>query len=71
MNPLQVGQILYGYCGGYFDRVEYEDKRVEAIGADWVVVRGVESGKTDFATDMDGWTMRRLLEYTKKPEEKE
>lgn len=37
--PLRVGDILYGFCGGSFGRDSYEDKRVEAIGADWVVVR--------------------------------
>lgn len=39
-TPLRVGDVLYGYCGGHFGRDSYEDKRVEAIGADWVVVRG-------------------------------
>jgi hypothetical protein len=37
--PLRVGDILYGFCGGYFGRDSYKDKRVEAIGADWVVAR--------------------------------
>lgn len=37
--PLRVGDVLYGYCGGAFGSDSYGDKRVEAIGADWVVVR--------------------------------
>jgi len=42
-TPLRVGDILYGYCGGMFGRDSYDDKRVEAIGSDWVVLR--EDGK--------------------------
>ncbi len=40
-----VGDLLRGHCGGMFGRDSYHDKRVEAVGADWVVVRsehGVE-----------------------------
>jgi hypothetical protein len=37
-SPLRVGDVLYGYCGGEFGD-SYYDKRVEAIGTDWVVVR--------------------------------
>jgi len=36
---LLVGTVLKGYCGGWFGRDSYEDKRVEAVGVDWVVVR--------------------------------
>lgn len=37
---LQIGQKLYGYCGGHFDRYYLtEFFIVEAIGFDWVVVR--------------------------------
>lgn len=36
---LRVGQVLYGFCGGAFGRDSYGTKRVEAIGADWVVAR--------------------------------
>lgn len=44
---IRVGAILFGYCGGYFGRDAYEDKRVEAVGADWVVARG-DSGRVYF-----------------------
>ena len=38
---LQIGQILYGYCGGFFDGWStYDDiRRIEAVGVDWVVAR--------------------------------
>ncbi len=48
MFRLMVGQMLYGYCAGYFGRDSYCDKRVEAVGADWVVVR-CEDGSPNFA----------------------
>lgn len=38
VSPLRVGDVLYGFCGGHF-RDSYSPKRVEAIGADWIVVR--------------------------------
>jgi hypothetical protein len=37
---LQVGQLLYGFCGGHFGRESYwGPNRVESIGYDWIVVR--------------------------------
>ncbi|MEV0247932.1 hypothetical protein AB0H76_15170 [Nocardia sp. NPDC050712] len=39
MAEIQVGTLLKGFCHGAFGRDSYADKRVEAIGADWVVVR--------------------------------
>lgn len=45
---LQIGQMLYGYCRGIFGRDSYDDKRIEAIEFDWIVVRG-EDGTPDFA----------------------
>lgn len=44
---VQVGAVLYGFCGGHFGRDSYTDKRVEAMGADWLVVRN-EYGKPEF-----------------------
>lgn len=49
MRPLRVGDVIYDYCGGAFGRDGYGPKRVEAIGADWVVVRH-EDGAINFAT---------------------
>ena len=37
-RPLAVGDVLAGYCDGWFGDV-YGDKTVEAIGGDWVVAR--------------------------------
>jgi hypothetical protein len=33
-----IGRTLFGYCNGYFDNC-YSEKRIEAEGYDWVVVR--------------------------------
>lgn len=48
MTPLRVGDILKGFCAGHFGRDSYSDKRVEAIGADWVVTRD-QHGLVEFA----------------------
>ena len=59
---LRVGDLLEGYCGGGFGSDSYWDKRVEAIGTDWVVAREVESGDVVF---YDG-RPEDLLEYIKR-----
>jgi hypothetical protein len=41
---LEVGATLYGYCGGYFGRDSHEDKKIEALGSDWIVCRDDEGG---------------------------
>ena len=41
---IRIGTMLYGYCAGYFGRDSYGIKRVEALGADWVVARETEDG---------------------------
>jgi hypothetical protein len=63
-TQLRVGAVLYGYCYGAFGRDSYDDKRVEAIGTDWVVVR--ETGGY-----VRLWRGRpeELLEHTVKPED--
>jgi len=49
---LQIGQKLYGYCGGVFGRDSYANKRIEALGIDWVVVRE-ENGKPNFVVGQE------------------
>lgn len=59
---LEPGAILYGRCGGRFRgrhpwqaeldrplRVHAGDKRVEAIGSDWVVARDISRNTVVFA----------------------
>lgn len=46
---VRVGQVLKGFCGGYFGRDSYSDKLVEAVGADWVVAREGDTGTVVFA----------------------
>jgi len=62
---LRVGTMLYGYCGGNFSRDSYEDKRVEALGSDWVVVRNANSGLPEFADcapeDLEEYTEDKTL----------
>lgn len=64
LAPLGIGDVLSGFCGGWFGRDSYDDKRVEAIGSDWVVVRD-ERGVPLFAGAMhpsDLTTYRSQLE---------
>lgn len=69
-QPIMVGTVLYE---AFFERGAYGPFRVEAIGADWIVVRGVENGKVYFKADTDrddytpGTTLRHLAKYTVKP----
>jgi hypothetical protein len=67
---VMVGSVLYGYCGGCFGRDSYGEKRVEALGADWVVVRD-QDGCVSFASGEN--ILDELDEYTdtkhKSPEE--
>lgn len=45
---IEVGTALKGFCHGAFGRDSYTDKRVEAYGADWVLVREADShGRVD------------------------
>lgn len=37
-----VGTMLYGYCNGFFGKYSFDDKRIEAIGADWLVARDID-----------------------------
>jgi hypothetical protein len=60
---LRVGAILYGTCGGVF-RDSYGENRIEAIGADWVVVRDDRGRPQCEAVDPED-----LVEYLTKPED--
>lgn len=69
---LMVGQVLYGFCGGWFGRDSYSDKRIEAVGADWVVARE-ENGNPVFAQSHveDGavtWSIHEALAEYVAPE---
>jgi hypothetical protein len=39
MNDLKIGDVLHGFCNGYFGRDDYSCKRVEVVAADYVVLR--------------------------------
>jgi hypothetical protein len=60
---LIVGDVLLGYCGGEFGRDSYGNKRVEALGADWVVVRN-SLGDVEFASGED--VHDRLAQFCKR-----
>ena len=51
MNVVMVGDVIRGYCSGIFGDA-WGQLRVEAVGADWVVVRDSD-GKTWLASGPD------------------
>ena len=62
--PLRIGETLYGFCGGFFGRDSYEDKRIEAIGFDWVVCRD-DKGYVHMASDSNNDISSSLREFTR------
>jgi hypothetical protein len=62
MEPLRVGDVLVGFCGGAFGSDSFEDKRVEGIGADWVVARNLSNDQPEFAEAPWG-SPASLVEY--------
>lgn len=66
---MRVGQILYGFCGGFFDSDSYDDKRIEAIGYDWIVCRS-KNGEVHMGRTYDGGSIEDTLsKYLVKPED--
>ena len=55
VGTVSVGSVLKGFCNGFFGRDSYEDKMIEAMGMDWVVVREIDSKEPLIATFHDGW----------------
>ena len=54
-----IGRRLYGYCNGYCGS-SYTDKRIEAEGWDWILVRD-EQNKVHVAQFDDGEQKQRLV----------
>jgi hypothetical protein len=63
-----VGTVLHGFCNGYFGRDSYENKRIEAVGVDWVVVRDSD-GRSLFANFKSNEEMVNLINEWSKAEE--
>lgn len=60
MKKFEIGEILYGYCNGYFGRDSYIDKTVENYGKDWVVCRD-EYNEVHFAEFCDNKEFWELM----------
>jgi len=65
-----VGRMLYGLCDGFFGQDSHKgDKRIVALGEDWIVVRNVD-GVPEFAKFRDTRQMiDRLEEWASFPED--
>lgn len=72
-SGLQVGDVLYGYCQGYFGRDSYGEKTVLAIGPDWVVVSenvwSIHHDELERVLHVYDGDPHDLLEFTEKPDE--
>ena len=68
-----VGTKLYGFCGGWFGRDAYGDKRVEAVGVDWVVARTLADCDDGYRAPLfaEGPDVHTALEPYTKPENRE
>lgn len=51
---VRIGSVFPGPCNGYFGRNSAGPKRVEALGADWIVVRLEMDGQPLFASFSGG-----------------
>jgi len=50
MGHFVVGTPVNGFAWGIFGRDSYYDRRIEAVGHDWVVTRAT-TGQAEFVTD--------------------
>lgn len=46
-HGIKEGDVIKGFCNGYFGRDSFDRKTVESIGDDWVVCRN-SRGKVEF-----------------------
>jgi hypothetical protein len=68
--PIQVGEVFPGYCGGIFPPETIDkDLRVEAVGVDWVVLRGPNGGVLLYEGAHEG--LRRAARYERRCRDRE
>lgn len=64
MRSFEPGDVLFGFCGGFFGRDSHGPKTIEAIGKDWVVVREEDgSPNVAFFTEQGLSAQEFLNEY--------
>ena len=63
-DEFRVGMLVHGFANGVFGRDSYSCRRIEAMGADWVVTRTLDSGDPEFASGEDSlrWLKRNIDE---------
>lgn len=67
MQP-RIGQKIYSVCEGYFGRNNWQEKRIEAFGEDWIIVRD-SHGQPDAAFFHSREEMEECLERWPKDDE--
>lgn len=53
-NPLYFGDVVHGFAGGLFGRDHYTCVQVDALGADWALLRGVSSERRNLTVTVAG-----------------
>ena len=62
-----LDKTLCGFCNGFFVGENYDNKRIEAIGKDWIVAR-TPDGEVCFAKFMgEAQMLEYLKEWAKEP----
>ena len=64
-----VGDEIHGFCGGYFGRDDYDCKRVEHIGYDYIVWRYLRGGVTISSAKSHEEIYQRLSKYMEPDED--
>ncbi len=65
----RVGLSLYGFCNGHFGRDSIETKRIEGLGADWLVARD-DKGQIHFTSFESTTEMNESTERWSSEQEK-
>jgi len=55
--------MIHGFANGYFGRDSYACRRVEAVGADWIVTRNL-NGEVELITRKDAESIRDINDRT-------
>lgn len=43
-----IGKKIYGFCNGFFGRDDYDNKKIESEGVDWIVARETNNSTDDY-----------------------
>lgn len=59
-HNIKVGDVIHGFHKGLFGRDSYGCRRVEAVGADWVLTRKIE--RQTYESEIEVTSGRQVLD---------